>query len=407
MQLPIKTTNGLEVNVINVGTHNHLAGPDFFNARLVIGGQQWAGNVEMHLNASDWYKHGHDDDPNYDNVILHVVWNHDVEIHRRLEAPIPVVELQNLIPEEWLGHYHHLFEKNNRFLTCQDSLDLVPKFTKKMWLEKLFIERLESKYHGYKKDLDLLNNDWEALFFKMLCTNFGRKVNTLAFESLAQSIPMSVFRKIGRDAFQLEAVLLGQSQILKEVKQDKYFRDLRREYDYLKSKYNLTPSTINVQWFKVRPGGYPTIRLSQLAALYQKVPKLFAEIVLQNDLLSIYKLFEVKASSYWDNHHVFDNAVTAREKWITKDFVNLILLNTIIPIKFAYSRYYGRNNTEDLMDLAAQVKPEKNTIINKFSDYFKIKNSLDTQSLLQLKKNYCDQKKCLSCDIGVSLLRGV
>lgn len=402
----LQTTEGKEIKINSLGTHNFFSGPDFFNGRVEIDGQDWAGNVEMHVKASDWYLHGHDDDPAYDNVILHVVWSHDAEITRRNDVNIPVLDVSKYVDAQLVQSYRKLFAvKNNQFINCENQLDSVDSFLRDQWIEKLFFERLEYKSDRIKHILKQNNNDWEAAFFQLLARSFGTKTNADAFEQLASSMDQSVVRKLAKDAFQLEAALLGQSGLLEEAKKDRYFKELVDEYAFAKAKHVLKPSLTPMKFFRLRPANYPTVRISQLAMLYQRNPMLFGEILLAKTRSDIHRLFDIKASKYWNTHHVFDKETEEREKILTADFIDLLIINCIVPIKFMQARYIGKDKTEELIELMYELKPEKNTIVSGFKKLFKVENALQTQSLLQLKPNYCDVNKCLSCDIGVALLR--
>jgi hypothetical protein len=402
----LKTTEGNEIVIKSLGTHNFFSGPDFFNGRVEIDGQDWAGNIEMHVKASDWYMHGHDEDPAYDNVILHVVWMHDAEITRRDGINIPVLEVSQYVDPDLVQSYRKLFAvKNDPFINCESQFSSIDSFKRDQWLEKLFFERLELKSDRIKHLLEQKNNDWEAAFFQLLARSFGTKTNADAFEQLASSMEQPVVRKLAKDAFQLEAILLGQAGLLDVMKKDSYYKELFDEYAFAKAKHQLQPSLTPMKFFRLRPANYPTVRISQLARLYQNNPMLFGEVLLTKSRTDIHQLFEVKAAKYWSSHHVFDKETEEREKMLTSDFIDLLIINCIVPIKFMHARFMGNDKMEELLDLMYELKPEKNAIITGFKKLFKVKNALQTQSLLQLKPNYCDVNKCLSCDIGVSLLR--
>jgi hypothetical protein len=401
----LHTTTGKRVKIISLGTHNHHSGPDFFNGRLEIDDQEWAGNIEMHLKSSDWFLHGHDDDPAYDNVILHVVWTHDAEISTRDGLHIPVIEVSNYVDKGLLQSYQRLFVvKNDQFINCEKSIDQIDSFIKEQWMEKLFFERLETKSDRLQQLLDRNKNDWEATFFQSLARSFGTKINADAFEQTAQSIGQATIRKLAKDAFQLESTLLGQANLLEKEKQDSYFKECCEEYAFAKAKYQLQPCITPMKFFRIRPVNYPTIRLSQLARLYHFRPLLFGEILLAKSKEDYYNVFKVKTSTYWETHHVFDKTVNPTEKFLTINFIDLLLINCVIPIKFKHAQFIGKDITEELLALMYEIAPEKNTIVQGFKKLIPIKNALHTQAVLQLKPNYCDVNKCLSCDIGVGLL---
>jgi hypothetical protein len=295
--------------------------------------------------------------------------------------------------------------KNDQFINCESQFSSIDSFKRDQWLEKLFFERLEVKSDRIKHLLEQNNNDWEAAFFHLLARSFGTKTNADAFEQLASSMEQSVVRKLAKDAFQLEATLLGQAGLLDVTKKDSYYKELFDEYAFAKAKHQLQASLTPMKFFRLRPANYPTVRISQLARLYQNNPMLFGEVLLAKSRTDIHQLFEVKAAKYWSTHHVFDKETEEREKMLTSDFIDLLIINCIVPIKFMHARFMGNDKMEELLDLMYELKPEKNTIITGFKKLLKVENALQTQSLLQLKTNYCDVNKCLSCDIGVSLLR--
>lgn len=402
----LQTTEGKSIVIKSLGTHNFHSGPDFFNGRLEIDGQEWAGNIEMHVKASDWYLHGHDDDPAYDNVILHVVWIHDAEINRRDEVPIPVLEVSKYVAPSLVQRYQKLFAiKNEQFVNCENDFASVDDFIKVQWFEKLFFERLEKRSIHIKTILEKTQNDWEATFFQLLSRSFGTKVNSDAFEQLSQSMDSATVRKLAKDAFQLESVLLGQAGLLEENRKDRYYAQLVEEYAFAKAKFQLQPAHTPMKFFRLRPANYPTIRISQLSMLYHRNPHLFGAVLLAKTRDEIQELFQVKASKYWETHHVFDKETKPREKTLTPAFIDLLIMNFIVPLKFAHAQFTGKDKTEELLEVMYALKAESNTIVDGFKKLSKISNALESQAVLQLKPNYCDLNKCLQCDIGVSLLR--
>jgi len=404
--LNLKTSNEQEITIVSVGQYLQQAGPDFFNAQIIIGNQKWAGNVEIHLKSSDWYVHHHEKDAAYENVILHVVWEHDTEVFSKNNSEIPVLELKNYVDKAVLNNYQRLLTPKS-WIFCEKQLREVDDFVFKNWQERLFFERLERKSKAIYELLEETNNDWEAVLFCMLAKNFGLNTNGEVFLKIAQSIPFSVIRKESFEVENLEALLLGKAGLLDADKEDTYFKDLKFRYFYLLHKYQLdSKSEGQVQFFKHRPDNFPTIRLSQLAHLYHIHQNLFSKINSVSSVTTIYELFQLSTSVYWENHYQFDKESPKKIKKLSKSFVDLVLINTIIPIQFAYAKSLGKETTEDLMAMQAEVAPEKNAIIDKF-DSFGIKaiNAFDTQSLLQLKNEYCTGGRCLDCAIGMELLK--
>lgn len=406
--LDLKTTTGEAILISNVGQYLKQAGPDFFNAQISIGNQKWAGNVEIHIKSSEWYVHHHEKDAAYENVILHVVWEHDIEVFRKNNTEIPVLELKNFIDKEILANYESLIAPKS-WIFCEKQLQDLDDFVLKNWQERLFFERLERKSKAIYELLQKTNNDWEAVLFCMLAKNFGLNTNGEIFLKIAQSIPFSIIRKESFEVENLEALLFGKAALLDVEKEDNYFKDLKFRYFYLLHKYQFDlRSEGQVQFFKHRPDNFPTIRLSQLAHLYHLHQNLFSKMNSNYSIESIYQLFEVSTSIYWENHYQFDKESPKKIKKLSKSFIDLLLINTIIPVQFAYAKSISKEITEDLMVILTAVAPEKNSIVDKFYSFgIKATNSFETQSLLQLKNEYCSAGKCLDCAIGMELLKKI
>lgn len=404
--LNLKTFNGEEITIINVGQYLELAGPDFFNAQITIGNQKWAGNVEIHLKSSDWYVHHHERDEAYENVILHVVWEHDTEIFRKNNTEIPVLELKKYVDAATISNYQSLISPKS-WIFCEKQIQEIDEFAFKNWQERLFFERLERKSKPIFDLLEQTNHDWEAVLFCLLAKNFGLNTNGEIFLKIAQNIPFSILRKESFEGENLEALIFGTAGLLDLDKEDNYFKDLKFRYFYLLHKYQLEKSCIEpVQFFKHRPDNFPTIRLSQLANLYHNQQNLFSEISSINSLKSCYDLFQISVSEYWLNHYQFDKESPKKKKSLSKSFVDLIVINTIIPIQFAFAKSQGKEISEDLIQLLKEVTPEKNAIIDKFNSFGIVsKSAFETQSLLQLKNEYCNKSKCLECSVGIELLK--
>lgn len=404
--LGLKTTKGEPISVQQLGQHNLNAGPDFFNAQLVIAQQLWAGNVEIHIKSSDWYVHHHETDKAYDNVILHVVWQHDTEIFRKDNSEIPTLELKPFVDNTLISKYQKLM-KSKSWINCENSFPEIDKFLLNNWLERLYIERLKRKSEVIEHLLETTNNDWEAVLFIMLLKNFGLKVNAEAFFSLGKSIEFSIVRKIQTSLVSLEALLFGQADLLENDLEDPYFMELKSEYLFLKQKFQLSSGYITpLQFFRLRPLNFPTIRLAQIANLYHQRQHLFSQLLASDTIDSFYKLFELSTSPYWKTHYTFKKTSKVSEKKLSKSFIHLLLINTIIPVKFYYAKQNGEPIEEQLIELIQNLPSEKNTIIEGFNRLQKTSTSaLDSQALVQLKTEYCDKHQCLKCAVGNSLLR--
>lgn len=402
----IFTTEGESLQILNTGNYLQQSGPDFFNAQIVIGNQKWAGNIEIHLKSSDWYLHHHETDKNYDNVILHVVWEHDTDVFRKDNVAIPVLELKKYVSTDLIHQYQRL-KAQKSWINCENDLQSVPQFVLKNWQERLFFERLERKSNPILQLLEASHNDWEATFFCFLAKNFGLNTNGESFFQIAQSAPFSVIRKESFDVQYLEALLFGQANLIPVNSEDNYVRDLHNLYNYLAIKYKLEKKTSEpIQFFRLRPDNFPTIRLAQLAMLYHVQRNLFSKVIAAKPIAELYKLFDVSVSEYWLRHYNFEKPSKYKEKGLSKSFIDLIIINTVIPFQFAYERSLGKEDSEENIDLLIQIQPEKNAIVDKFKDFGIACNSaFETQALLQLKKEYCEKGKCLQCAIGLALLK--
>lgn len=398
----LTTTNHESVLVNHVGQHNVNAGPDFFNAQLKINEQLWAGNVEIHVKSSDWFLHNHETDKAYDNVILHVVWEHDTEVFRKDNSPITTLQIKDFVEDHVLRNYEKLFSKQNKWINCENEFAPVDEFILKNWLERLYIERLEQKAIAIDALLKQSKNDWEAVLFKMLAKNFGLKVNGEAFLSLANSLDFSIIRKSQNNQQTLEALFFGQSGLLDEDIQDAYYLSLVKEYQFLKQKFKLdNDQVLPIQFFRLRPPNFPTIRLSQLASLYQGHQNLFSKILETNTRDEFFELFKVSTSKFWKTHYTFQKISKSSSKTLTKSFVDLLLINTILPIKFCYAKQKGEPIDDLIVKLGSAIPSETNSIIAAYNNLKKVSNSaLDSQALIQLKNNYCDKNKCLKCAVG-------
>lgn len=402
----LQTTNGEAVSIKSFGTHNHNAGPDFFNAQITIGDQLWAGNVEIHIKSSDWFVHNHEVDLNYDNVILHVVWQHDTDVFRKDNTAIPALELKKYVHLSALNNYQKLFNSKSTWINCENEINQISDFIFDNWLERLFFERLEQKAKGINTVLEQSKNNWEAVLFKLLAKNFGLKINGEAFLSVANSFDFSVVMKQQNSLQNLEALFFGQAGLLEKDVQDAYFLKLKKDYMFLSQKFGLKNSNVlPMQFFRLRPPNFPTIRWSQLANLYAQHKNLFSKIIDCKTKEDIYDIFKVSTSEYWDTHYTFGKVSKKVSKKISTSFIDLLIINTIVPLKFCYAKQQGKDIDEKLTQLLSQVSAEKNSIIDKFDSLnVKATSALHSQALLQLKNEYCNKNKCLQCAVGNTLL---
>ena len=402
----LKTTKGESIQILNSGQYLQLAGPDFFNAQLIIGNQKWAGNVEIHLKSSDWYMHHHEQDSNYDSVILHVVWEHDVPIFRKDNSEIPTLELKAYVALSDLHKYQSLISQKS-WIYCENQIGSVDHFILKKWQERLFFERLEKKSQLIFELAEISNQDWEAVLFFLLAKNFGLNTNGEMFYKVAKSIPFTVVRKESYSLESVESLLLGQANLLSHDFEDSYAKQLQKSYAYLIQKYQLHEKVAgSVEFFKHRPDNFPTIRLVQLANLYFHRKNLFSLVMNCVSVNELYQIFNVGVSKYWETHYNLDKESSKKFKKLSKSFVNLLIINTIIPLRFSFALSQKKEITQELIDLATLIPAEQNAVIEKFEIFgLQINNVYESQALLELKKNYCDYKKCLDCAIGHFILK--
>ena len=404
----LQTTEGQPIRIQMIGEHNHHSGPDFTNARIEIGKTLWAGNVEMHLKASDWKMHKHQSDPAYDNVILHVVLDEDEKINRQNGSRIPCLELKKRISSK-LSKIYQKFLHNEYLISCQHHFYEVGHMTKVLWLDRLLVERLECKTIVIEKRLQGNINNWESTFYQTLAKNFGVKVNAEPFERLARTLPLSILGKHKNDLFQIEALLFGQSGLLDDDFEDEYPNRLKKEYQFLQKKYKLTPmEKTNWRFLRMRPANFPTIRIAQFAQLIFQSTHLFSKVLVAKNVREVQNMFELKLSNYWQTHYIFDKASVKRNKSLGKNTIHLFIINTITPFLFLYG---NRKDEEDYKDRAFQlleeVPAERNSIISKWEELGMLpKSAYETQALLQLKNEYCSKKRCLECSIGCGILKG-
>ena len=405
--LNLFTTEGLPLHILQTGIHNLDAGPDFSGAKIKIEDTVWAGNVEIHIFSSDWEKHKHQEDPAYDNVILHVVFEHEKDIIRKDGSLIPCLELKELIDENVYQQFLHLMHSNN-WIPCQQQLPLVDDFVKRNMIERVLVERLEQKTEYIKASLQLNKNSWEETFYHLLSRHFGMKVNALPFELLAKSLSSTILAKHKNNNLQLEALLFGQAGMLANLFNDPFPKKLQKEYDFLRKKHSLTPIPGHLwKFLRLRPANFPTIRIAELAALITKSSHLFSKILEAGNIQELDELFKVEVSDYWANHYVFDKPSKPKSKSFGKSARENLIINVVAPLLFLYGQIkQSEKHREQAFEILLQIGPENNSIIRNWAACgIKAANAFESQALLHLYKNYCIQKQCLRCNIGNNILK--
>ncbi|MBK7435113.1 MAG: DUF2851 family protein [Chitinophagaceae bacterium] len=387
--------------IIQPGRANSNQGPDFLLARIRVGDTTWAGSIELHIRSSEWKHHGHSDDPHYQNVILHVVWQQDME----LELPFPTLVLEDKVPKLLLKKYQDLMNSGG-FIPCEKHIGGIDPVSVLAWKERLLIERLEKRSEQVFRYLEKNHQHWEETCWWLIAGNFGITVNRSAFESIARSIPLNIVARHRNQIHQLEALLFGQAGLLENHFSEDYPRMLQKEYRFLKTKYRLKPVHEPVYFLRMRPSNFPTVRLAQLAMLIHEGQHLFTRFRESVSLAELRQLLDHTANDYWHYHYVFDEPTAFKPKQIGKQMTENLLINTVIPLVFAYGHYQDDILLKErAVDWLTGINPEQNAFIRRFVNLgIPVLHAFDSQALLQMKKAYCDEKRCLECPVGDRLL---
>lgn len=405
---PLSLSNGERLDILSYGEINPYGGPDFFNARLRIGTLQWAGNVELHTASSQWYAHHHEQDPAYGNVILHVVWEHDIEIFDFQQNIIPTLELKTIISPDLVEKYTRLQQSQASFIPCEKQINTLSNQLITNWLDRLYTERLKEKASPILELLQQTQQDWEAVFFLRLLSSFGGNINGEAFWEAGKQLPFSVIRKQMHDLPQLEALLMGQLRLLEATDINcPYYRSLQQEYQYLVHKYTLPPALFKVQFAKLRPPNFPTIRLAQIAALYHEELSLFDRCMSLDSYEQALDLFaKITPSSYWKNHFSFGKESKESSKRITPAQIANLWINTIVPMQYAFTRSLSKDTLANCKAKMRATPPEHNSILERWEKLLLPNtNALESQAILQLYKKYCNKHACMACQVGQALLK--
>ncbi|EIY79556.1 hypothetical protein HMPREF1058_01584 [Phocaeicola vulgatus CL09T03C04] len=401
----LKTTTGQQVEVIDTGLANTDAGPDFFNAKLKLDGVLWIGNIEIHERSSDWFKHGHHADAGYNSVILHIASEIDTEISRSNGERIPQIQL--ICPEAVRTNYKELLETDS-YPPCYRIVPSLPPFTAHSWMTALQMERFEQKATLLNERLKRCQGNWEDAFFITLARNFGFGLNGDAFETWAHRLPFRAVDKHRNDLFQIEAIFFGQAGILEDSDGDGYYLRLKKEYTYLQHKFGLIPMDASLwRFLRLRPANFPHIRIAQLACLYHRAYGLFSRIMETETLQGVRDILKGGTSEYWLTHYTFGGSSPSRPKTLSNTSLDLLIINTVVTFLYAYGLHKGnRVLCARAGSFLEELKAENNYITRMWEQCgMKASNAADSQALIQLKKEYCDKKKCLYCRIGYEYLK--
>jgi hypothetical protein len=394
------------IEIISIGTLNQDAGPDFFNAKIKIDNEILVGNIEIHIKASDWLNHKHTGDKKYENVILHVVYENDKPIFDHHNLPLLTLELKNYLNPELLNKYQILqYQKNE--IPCEPIFNLPNEFKINHWLHRLVFERLENKCGRIETLLKANNNNWEQTFYMLTAQYFGQKTNEQAFEWLAKNLPLQIIAKHKDKLSQIEALVLGTAGFFDKELKDDYLKFLQKEYFYLQKKYDLVSIDKSIWKFgKMRPSNFPTIRLMQFAALLYQSSHLFSKVLTIDTIKDLQGLYQLKHIHLIHLSELSNHDFDAVKTDLGKSAINTIIINTVVPIVFLYGKLrFDESKCNKAVNWLEQLSPEKNNIVT-FWEGLKIKaqNAAQTQALLQLKNEYCANKKCLNCEIGFHIL---
>jgi hypothetical protein len=395
------TEDGELLHIVDKGKWNHHQGPDFHGAVINISGITWAGNVELHVRTGEWFVHGHQRDPGYDNVILHVVWEHD----RTVTHQVPVLELKGRIPHFLLERYAGWMQQL-RSVPCQDERIRQRLKPPRQWLEKLIDQRLMIRSITIGQMRKLAGGDWEAVCWWQIARNFGQHVNADAFEELARGISHTVLARHRSQIHQIEALLLGQANLLNAKAEDPYVVLLQREYKHLRRKLNLTGIRGQIRFLRMRPMNFPTIRLAQLAMLIHSSEHWFSQIRQMKDPEAVERMLTVTANDFWHYHYRLEKSSAYLPKTLGKTMVQGIIINSVVPMLYAYGKLMNEPaETHKAMEWLRTMMPERNMATRLFEDeHWSPANAFESQAILELEKNYCEQKRCLECEIGQRML---
>ena len=404
-QTEYTSDTGEIIEIIYPGQHNSDAGPDFTNARIKINETIWAGNVEIHVKASDWQIHRHQENPAYDNTILHVVDEVDGECITSSGRKVPTITLN--FNHSILKKYHQLMLSDHE-IRCAESLPRLDLSLIPFWLSALAVERLQQKTQSVRELLQQEENSWEETFYIHLARSFGLKTNSLPFEMLAKSTPLKIVAKHANSLFQLEALFFGQAGFLSGETEDDYQQKLHDEYVYLQKMHQLKSLGKHIwKFMRLRPSNFPTLRIAEFCALIHHSRGLFSRIIECEDIQELHELLDGEVSEYWKQHYVFGKSTKEQRKALGKNAKDLLIINSIIPFTFVFGDY---KNNEALKEKALRfleaIAAEKNHIINEWSDLrVPARHAADSQALIHLKQNYCIEGSCLDCQIGNLILK--
>jgi hypothetical protein len=405
----LTTCQGDDIQIIFPGTFNTDAGPDFSNAKIRIANIEWFGNIEIHIKSSEWYQHSHQTDPNYHNIILHVVWTNDKNILHKDGTVIPVIELKGRVDEKLILKYASMVNSPD-LIPCHKQFPFIAAIHKTGMLDKVLTRRIEHKAKEVKALLDRNKGDWEETAYQVLAKNFGFKINADPFLMLSQSLPLKTLSKHSDHLQHLEALLFGQAGFLEQDLKEDYPILLKNEYAFLSHKYALNSQRLDeFQWkfLRIRPANFPTIRIAEFASLIYKLPNLFSSFIEFENASQIYNALDLHLSEYWNDHYYFGKKVTLKKRKIGRSSIENVVLNTIVPILVCYAKERDNNDyIERAISFMESLPAEDNKITRLWEEHgLEIDNAFDSQAVIELYNNFCKRKNCLNCSIGINILK--
>ena len=407
----LRCSTGEEITVVNPGLRNTHAGPDFYNAKLKLGPIEWAGSVEIHIYSSGWREHKHQDDLNYENVVLHVVWEENEKIYRKDGTRLPTLELRPRVASSFLLQYRRIVQSRHK-IPCAAAIHTVSDLIRISMLDKTLMARLEAKASAVLQTLQKNNGDWEETCYQIICRNFGFKVNNDPFLQLAQSLPYKILMKHGDRLDQIEALIFGQAGFLKETINDAYYLLLKREYMLLRKKYDLGRKQMSkAQWrfLRLRPANFPTIRLAQLSSVLFHQKNMFSKMISTASSKELMPAFAVKPSDYWLHHYQFFKPQKKEIPSLGRLSIENIVINSIVPLMVAYGKARDDQRYVDrAVQLLHDTPAEENNILRAWAELgLRSVTAFDSQALIELHNSFCTRRRCLDCNIGFALLKPV
>lgn len=396
------TETGESLTILDAGTYNTAQGPDFLNARIVINGTHWAGNIELHVKSSHWYQHRHQSDANYHNVILHVVWQND---DLQLSRLIPTLVLQDRVPALMLERYRELMDQH-RTLPCSGQLEKIPAWIWKDWVLQLLHQRLERKAAQVLERLEQSGRNWEECSWWWMARHFGGVVNADFFEQVARSIPLKILLRHRNQVIQAEAMLLGQANLLAECNADPYVQLLQREYHFLQNKYRFVPVHGQAQRLRMRPAGFPAIRLAQLAMFLHRWGAINARLLAAEHNRDLEFLLDITANDFWHYHFTLEELTPFQPKHLGREMSHQLIINAICPIVYAMGKHLQQPHLQQrARNWLEHLAAEKNSLVRFWTrEGITIESAATSQAMTELKKYYCACKRCLDCRVGQFLL---